>query len=167
MKKIILTMLALGISALVPPMNAADKSAPATTPADAPAVTPGKWTADYKAAAAAAKAENKLLLLDFTGSDWCGWCIKLDKEVFNTPEFKAYAQENLILVKLDFPRRKTLPAATKKQNDALGKKYGIEGFPTIIILNSAEKKVGELGYMQGGPKAFIAALDKLKAKAKK
>ena len=167
MKKIILAMLTLGIPALVPVINAAEKTAPAATPATAPAITPGKWISDYKAAAAAAKAENKLLLLDFTGSDWCIWCHRLDNEVFSTPAFKEYAKENLILLTVDFPRNKTLPSATKKQNAELQKKYAIEGYPTIIVLDSGEKKLGSLGYMPGGPKAFIAALDKLKARAKK
>ena len=64
------------------------------------------WETDYKKAQDQAKAGNKLVLLDFTGSDWCGWCIKLDREVFSKPEFKDYATKNLVLVELDFPRAK-------------------------------------------------------------
>ena len=165
MKKFLLTMLALGISTLVPVMNAAEKSVPATKPATAASATAGKWLTDYKKAAETAKAEKKLLLLDFTGSDWCIWCDRLDDEVFSTSAFKKYARENLILVKLDFPRGKTLPAAVKKQNDDLKNKHAIKGYPTIIVLDSDENRIGRLGYMEGGPKAFIAALDKLKARA--
>ena len=62
-----------------------------------------------------------MVLMDFTGSDWCGWCIKMDKEIFSTPEFQKYAQANLVLVELDFPHKKQLPPATKQQNDALAK----------------------------------------------
>ena len=108
-----------------------------------------------------AKAGNKLVLMDFTGSDWCGWCQKLDREVFSTPEFQDYARKNLVLVEVDFPQRKPVALETRKQNEALARQYQVEAFPTIIVLNSAGKPVGQLGYMEGGPKAFIAALDKL------
>jgi protein disulfide-isomerase len=122
------------------------------------------WSEDYDASLAKAKADDKLVLLDFTGSDWCGWCIKIDDEIFSKPEFQAYAKKNLELVELDFPRKKSLPADVKAQNEKLAKEYGIQGFPTIVVLNSKGKKVGELGYMPGGPAAFIAELDKLKNK---
>src|SRR6476659_6847904 len=108
------------------------------------------WLTDLPKAQAQAKKENKLVMLDFTGSDWCGWCIKLDKEVFSKPEFKSYAKDNLVLVEVDFPKLKELPADVAKQNDKLQKQYKIEGYPTVIVLNSAGKKVGELGYQEGG-----------------
>lgn len=122
------------------------------------------WFTSLPKAQEKAKTEKKMVLLDFTGSDWCGWCIKLDKEVFSTPEFAKYAKENLALVQVDFPRKKKLPADLKKANQELQEKYQIQGYPTIIVLNSEGKKVGQLGYMPGGPTAFIAALDKLKNK---
>ncbi len=122
------------------------------------------WSEDYDKALAQAKAEKKLVLLDFTGSDWCGWCIKLDKEVFSQPEFADYAKTNLVLVELDYPRKKEQTKEIKAQNAKLQGEYKIQGYPTIVVLDSAGKKVGELGYQPGGPKAFIAALDKLKAK---
>jgi thioredoxin-related protein len=119
------------------------------------------WVTDYKKAQEAAKAGKKLMLLDFTGSDWCGWCMKLDKEVFSTPEFQNYASRNLILVKLDFPRKRPQTEALKKQNEQLAQKYGIQGFPTIIVLNGQGEKVGELGYTDGGPSPFLAKLETL------
>jgi len=122
------------------------------------------WMTDLPKAQAEAKKDNKLVMLDFTGSDWCGWCIKLNREVFSQPEFADYASKNLVLVEVDFPRNKPQTAELKKANEALQAKYNIEGYPTIIVLNSAGKKVGELGYQAGGPKPFIAALDKLKSK---
>jgi thioredoxin-related protein len=122
------------------------------------------WLIELPAAQARAKAENKMVLLDFTGSDWCGWCIKLNKEVFSQPEFAEYAQKNLVLVEVDFPRKKTQDAARKKANVALREKYGVTGYPTIIVLDSNGNKVGQLGYLKGGPKAFIARLDVLKRK---
>jgi len=120
------------------------------------------WQTDLPKAQAQAKTEKKLVMLDFTGSDWCGWCIKLNKEVFSKPEFAEYAKKNLVAVEVDFPNKKKLSAAQKQANDALAKKYEIKGYPTIIVLNSEGKKVGELGYQAGGPKAFIAELEKLK-----
>ncbi|MCO5052706.1 MAG: thioredoxin family protein [Verrucomicrobiae bacterium] len=120
------------------------------------------WQTDAVKAQAQAQAENKLVMLDFTGSDWCGWCIKLKKEVFSQPEFATYAKQNLVCVEVDFPMKKKLSAEQTKANDALAAKYNIKGYPTIIVLNGEGKQVGTLGYMKGGPKAFTAALDKLK-----
>jgi thioredoxin-related protein len=119
------------------------------------------WVTDYKKAQEDAKAGKKLMLLEFTGSDWCGWCMKLDKEVFSTPEFQNYASRNLILVKVDFPRRRPQTEALKKQNAQLAQKYDIQGFPTIIVLNGQGEKLGELGYMEGGPSPFLAKLETL------
>jgi thioredoxin-related protein len=120
------------------------------------------WTTDVPSAQAKAKAENKLVIMDFTGSDWCGWCIKLNKEVFSKPEFAEYAKKNLVLVEVDFPRAKKQTEQLQKANQELQKKYSIEGYPTIIVLDGQGKQVGQLGYMQGGPKAFITELEKLK-----
>jgi len=122
------------------------------------------WDDNYDKAIAQAKAEKKLVLLDFTGSDWCGWCIKLDKEVFSKPEFKEYAKANLVLVEVDFPNSKPQSKKLKEQNQKLQKEHGIQGYPTIIVLNSEGKKVGQLGYQEGGPAPFIAKLDALKGK---
>jgi thioredoxin-related protein len=120
-----------------------------------------KWTTDLPKAQAQAKMEKKLVLMDFTGSDWCGWCIKLHKEVFSQQEFADYAKKNLVLVEVDFPRAKEQSAALKKANQALQEKYKIEGFPTIIVLDGEGKKLGELGY-EPGPKQFLDKLEKLK-----
>jgi protein disulfide-isomerase len=122
------------------------------------------WDDDYDKALAKAKAEKKMVVLDFTGSDWCGWCIKLDKEVFSQKEFKDYAKENLVLVELDFPQGKKLSKKVKEQNEKLKTEHSVRGFPTIIVLNSEGQKVGQLGYMAGGPAPFIEKLNGLKAK---
>jgi thioredoxin-related protein len=121
-----------------------------------------QWTTDLPKAQAKAKSENKLVVMDFTGSDWCPWCIKLNKEVFSTPEFVAYANKNLVPVEVDFPNKKEQSSELKKANQALQKKYDIKGYPTVVVLNGEGKKVGELGYQPGGPKAFIAELEKLR-----
>jgi protein disulfide-isomerase len=126
------------------------------------AVLAGEWLTDVPQAQEQARKQNKLVFLDFTGSDWCSWCIKLKKEVFDTKEFKEYADQHLVLVEVDFPQKKKQSDEMKKANNALQKKYGIQGYPTIIVLNAEGKKVGELGYMKGGAKPFIGELKKLK-----
>ena len=123
------------------------------------------WEDNYEKAMAKAKTEKKMVLLDFTGSDWCGWCIKLDKEVFSKKEFKDYAKENLVLVEVDFPNAKRQTKKLKEQNEKLKTEHNVSGFPTIIVLDSEGKKVGQLGYGEGGPAPFIEKLDAIKAKA--
>jgi protein disulfide-isomerase len=123
-----------------------------------------EWQTDLAKAQTQAKTEKKLVMLDFTGSDWCGWCIKLKKEVFSKPEFAEYAKKNLVAVEVDFPHKKQLSAAQKKANGELAKKYSIRGFPTVIVLDSDGEQIGKLGYHPGGPQAFIAQLEKLKKK---
>lgn len=120
------------------------------------------WLTDIKEAQEQAKSGKKLVLVDFTGSDWCGWCIKLDREVFSKPEFKAYAEKNLVLLEVDFPKGKEQTPVERKQNQELAMKYDIEGFPTIVVLDEEGKQVGTLGYTPGGPAAFIAQLEKIR-----
>jgi thioredoxin-related protein len=120
------------------------------------------WLHDYSKAQEEAKANHKLLLLNFTGSDWCGWCIKFDKEILSQPQFKNYAHDNLVLVELDFPRKKSQPTEERKQNTQLAQQYEVLGFPTIVVLNSNGQKVWQFdGYFPDGPEAFIAQLQKL------
>ncbi|HOX40107.1 MAG TPA: thioredoxin family protein [Candidatus Brocadiia bacterium] len=113
------------------------------------------WLTSYDKAVEAAKESGKPILADFTGSDWCGWCIKLKAEVFDTKEFKQWAGENVILLELDFPKKKAQSADTKKQNQELAAKYGIRGYPTILFLDADGKALGKSGYMKGGAKAWI------------
>src|SRR6478672_1566308 len=123
------------------------------------------WQTDLAKAQAQAKKENKLILLDFTGSDWCGWCIKLNHDTFSKPEWSAYAKTNLVLVEVDFPRDKELSAAQKTANEALQKKYKVGGFPTIIVIDADGKTVwSNEGYLSGGPKAMIDAIEAAKKK---
>ncbi len=123
-----------------------------------------QWMTDAAKAQEQARAENKLVLMDFTGSDWCPWCFKLRDEIFNTPEFKEYAKSNLVLVEVDFPRRKAISDEQKRANQALAEKYAIEGYPTVVILNGGGEQVGQLGYEEGGPKPFIEKLEQLKVR---
>ena len=150
------------------PPTAKVEEQPASAPQEqsAPAAQAvGAWNDDYEKALAQAKADKKMVLMDFTGSDWCGACMQLDKEVFSKNEFKDYAKENLVLLEVDFPMSKQQTKQLKEQNEKLQSQFAIKGYPTIIVLNSEGKKVGEmLGYMEGGPTAFLAELDKLKGK---
>jgi thioredoxin-related protein len=121
------------------------------------------WLNDYKKAQQEAKSTNKVLLLNFTGSDWCGWCVKFDRDVLSKPQFKDYARDNLVLVELDFPRSKAQNAELRKQNRELAQQYEVVGFPTIIVVNSDGQKLWEFdGYFPGGPEAFVQQLQKLR-----
>ncbi len=119
------------------------------------------WETDFKKASTTAKASGKYMLLDFSGSDWCGWCIRLEKEVFSQDAFKDFTEENLVCVLVDFPRAKEQTKELKQQNQALARKYGIKGYPTIIILSPDGESVGKTGYLQGGPWEYTRHLKKI------
>ena len=129
---------------------------------------PLEWHTDVKKAIDVSIENGKPLLFFFTGSDWCGWCKRLQKEVFFKPEFKSWANKNVVLVELDFPRRTKLPEATQKQNRELGQMFGVRGYPTIWFVTPEIQenkkinfqKLGSQGYVAGGPKAWIAGADK-------
>ena len=115
-----------------------------------------QWQTGYSAALEQAGKENKMVLLDFTGSDWCGWCIKLKKDTFSKPEFQKFAEGSLVIVELDFPRKKEQSAELKKQNQELAEKFGIEGFPTLVLLDPQGKEAARnVGYLPGGPEGFV------------
>jgi protein disulfide-isomerase len=120
------------------------------------------WQTDYAKALQLAKAQNKRVLLDFTGSDWCPPCIALRKRVFSSAEFGAYAQKNLILVELDFPRQKQQSAQLKSQNEKLSSQYGIDekGFPTVVLVDPSGKVLREFtGYDGEGVAEMIAWIE--------
>lgn len=119
------------------------------------------WTEDYASALATARKEHKMLLLNFTGSDWCPWCKKFDAEIFGTKKFGDFAGDKLVLVTLDYPRQRQLPKEVEVQNADLQKRYGVEGYPTIIVLDAQEKVVfKQVGFLEGGPDAFLALFPK-------
>lgn len=116
--------------------------------------------ARLKAALAEAKKDNKLVLLDFTGSDWCGWCMKLE-ESLGKPEFIEYASKNLVTLVVDFPMHRELPADLKNANRALKSKFGVSGFPTLVALSPDGKVVWkQTGFVEGGPFGLIAPLNR-------
>ena len=120
-----------------------------------------KWETDLQVAKKRAKDENKKILADFTGSDWCGWCIRLKKEVFDMPEFQEYAKKHLIMLELDYPKQKELPAKLKEQNDKLAQEFKVEGFPTILLMNSKGREINRTGYQEGGPGKYVEHLKEL------
>ena len=127
-----------------------------------------EWQTDYEQALATAKAAKKCVLLDFTGSDWCGPCIQMKKVVFSKAAFLNYAKKNLVLVEVDYPRVKALPEKVTKQNERLMHQYGIEksGYPTVILLNPDGKILGQLeGYSGERPADIIAWVEKLRGKS--
>ena len=115
------------------------------------ALARAEWPTDYEKALAKAKSENKRVLLDFTGSDWCGPCIQLSKTVFSTKEFRAYADKNLVFVEVDYPKGKRQSAELVKQNEKLAKQYKIEekGYPTIVLLDPSGRIIREMNGYSG------------------
>jgi protein disulfide-isomerase len=144
----------------------ATSSAPASKPTTFPAAAAGKWTNSAPEAAALAKASGRLILADFTGSDWCGWCKRLKAEVFDTKEFHDWSAKNVVLLEVDFPQSIQQPDGLKRQNQNLQKAYNISGYPTILFLNADGKIVGKSGYMDGGPKNWIDNAQRIIDKAK-
>jgi protein disulfide-isomerase len=116
------------------------------------------WFENIEQAKAKAKETNRPMLLDFSGSDWCVWCKRLDKEVFSKSAFQAYAKDNLILVNLDFPQFTSQSDELKKQNQELAQTYKIKGFPTVVLLSPDGKEIGRTGYQPGGPEKYVKHL---------
>ncbi len=123
------------------------------------------WLVDIDEAYERSVKEGKPILANFTGSDWCGWCIRLKSEVFTTKEFKKWAKANVILLELDFPRRFKLPENIQQQNQGLAQAFSVSGYPTVWIFNlevdpEANKSnivpLARSGYVKGGPEAWIA-----------
>ncbi|OIQ21842.1 MAG: thioredoxin family protein [Flavobacterium sp. MedPE-SWcel] len=122
-----------------------------------------EWHTDIKEAAKLSEETKKPLLLFFTGSDWCGWCVRLQKEVLKTSEFEKWAKENVILVELDFPRRTKQSLELKQQNAKLNQFFKVRGYPTIWFANGSEKAtggiafdaLGSVGYVKGGPSNWL------------
>ncbi len=119
---------------------------------------PTVWQTKFEDAKTKAKADKKLLLVNFTGSDWCGWCIKLKQEVFDQEAFLKEAPQRFVFVELDFPRTKELPAELKAQNDQLAQQFDVAGFPTILVLDAEGQLIARTGYRPGGPEEYFKHL---------
>jgi thiol-disulfide isomerase/thioredoxin len=119
------------------------------------------WVTGWPTATKAATVAKQPILANFTGSDWCGWCVRLKAEVFDTAVFKTWAARSVILLEVDFPQGKPQPEALQRENRLLAERLRIEGFPTIVLLSADGRELGRLGYQAGGPEAWTAAVDAL------
>jgi thiol:disulfide interchange protein len=152
MKKKLLIVASLALVAMYNHAVAADSGA--------------KWLDDYFAAKAEAKAKGLPILADFTGSDWCGWCKKLDAEVFSQPAFIQYST-NFVLFVADFPKNKKQSDKLKEQNSGLSELFSVSGFPTVLLLDANGKVLAQTGYQPGGAEAYVKHLKELLEKAPK
>jgi thiol:disulfide interchange protein len=119
------------------------------------------WLTNFEQAREQARQTGRPILINFTGSDWCGWCMLLSKEVFTQPEFQSYARDNLVLLVADFPRRKRLPPEVVAQNNALQARFNVGGYPTIILIDASGAVLGQTGYRRGGAAAYVEHLREL------
>jgi len=118
------------------------------------------WITDMDEAKEIASAENKYILINFTGSDWCGWCKRLDREVFREEAFLSFAADNLVLLRLDFPKHKKQDQREKAANERLRRQFGVNGFPTIILADARGGVIMRTGYQYGGAQAYVEHLSK-------
>lgn len=117
------------------------------------------WHTNLDEAKAAAAESGKILMLEFHGSDWCPPCIKLQNDILATESFKAFAEANLVLVNLDFPRRTPLPEAQRAYNTELAQQYGVQGFPTVVLLSASGEELDRIvGFPRGGYNGFMEFL---------
>jgi thioredoxin-related protein len=122
------------------------------------------WLTNLPQAIAKAKAEKKVVLMDFTGSDWCPACMELHKKVLSTTEFNGYASTNLVLMLVDFPSHKPQSDDLKAANQVLQEKYGIEGYPTLVLLDGDGKVLYKhIGYEDEPTKTVVANLESAKS----
>lgn len=119
------------------------------------------WLTDFDSAKKLAAEKGFPVLADFSGSDWCGWCIKLDREVFSQTAFLDYAKKNLVLFLADFPSRAKQSDEVKRQNEELSERYGVRGFPTVLLLDANGRVLARTGYREGGAEAYVDHLRQL------
>ncbi|MDD5091271.1 MAG: thioredoxin family protein [Candidatus Wallbacteria bacterium] len=119
------------------------------------------WITDFEQAKKQSAEKNLPILADFSGSDWCSWCKKLDKEVFSQQVFLDWAKDHVVLLMVDFPEYTQLPAAQQAANDALAKQFDIKGFPTVILIDETGKEKARTGYKAGGPQNYISHIESL------
>jgi protein disulfide-isomerase len=116
------------------------------------------WNDNLEKAVAIAKKENKAILINFSGSDWCKWCKRLDSEVFSQNEFINYAKKNLVLVKIDFPQYTQLAPEVQSYNRELAQMFRVQGFPTVVVIDKNQKLAAYTGYQEGGAGNYVKYL---------
>ncbi|MBE7540433.1 MAG: thioredoxin family protein [Opitutaceae bacterium] len=121
-----------------------------------------RWTESFPEAINLAKETDRKVFMFFTGSDWCVWCKRLEAEVLSTPQFARFAPERFVLLKVDFPKSTQQPEDLVAQNQALAKRFRVNGFPTVIVFSADGKRLADLGYEPGGPAPFIEKLSMIK-----
>ncbi len=124
-----------------------------------------EWQSNYEKAVETASSLNHNIILVFSGSDWCAPCIKLDKNIWQSNEFKSYAKENWVLLRADFPRKKSnkLSEVQSAQNSFLAEKYNKNGhFPLVLVLGPTGKVLGETGFKNISPSEYVALLKNFK-----
>src|SRR5690606_33705180 len=156
-----MNQLSLAVSFLLAASVAAQQDAAAPKSQD-------PWYADFDKAVAAAIEQKKDLLVDFTGSDWCGWCIKLHEEVFAHDSFLEGVQQHFVLVALDFPRGEEAKARVPNphRNKELLGKYGVRGSPTVLLMTPEGEVFGKTGYEPGGPAKYLASIEEKRSSGK-
>jgi thioredoxin-related protein len=126
------------------------------------------WLSDFEKAKAQAASQKKAILMDFTGSDWCTWCIRLRQEVFDTEVFKKAAPKAFVLLELDYPQDQTkVSDAVRSQNEKLQEAYAIQGYPTILLADAAGRPFARTGYEKGGPEEYLKRLGELRKNLEK
>lgn len=158
MKKVFFVLSFGCVGMVVGPALAVGPSTAAIPVKESAVVEKAVWLTSFETAKAEAAKHKVPILVDFSGSDWCGWCMKLDREVFSKPAFKDYAATNLVLLLVDFPRRKSVPDKLSKQNTMLAERYDVQGFPTVLLLDSEGKELARTGYQPGGAERYVEYL---------
>lgn len=130
-----------------------------SAPSDQGGIVRSVWLENHDEAVAKATASGKPILVNFTGSDWCGWCVRLKKEVFDTGIFATWAVDQVVLLECDFPRSRPLTVEQTAQNERLAERYGIRGFPTVLVLTAQGEEIARAGYLRGGAAAWIDEID--------
>lgn len=157
MKRMIMTAVAaLALAGLIPAAFAAPETADQTAQVKKPV-----WLTSFADAQEAARKENKVIFVNFTGSDWCPWCFRLRDEVLVQKAFLDYADKKLVLLMIDFPRRIPQTKEQRAGNRELADKYGIEGYPTILLLDAEGNVLAKTGYRRGGAGAYVKHLQQL------
>jgi thioredoxin-related protein len=152
---LLLVGLVLGARSLQPP-------APATGPASALKVTKPRpqWGHDLSRAETEARSGRRLVLINFTGSDWCGWCLRLRRELFMKPEFMSYAETNLVLVEIDFPRDNRQSPGQRAANAAAALRFGVTRVPALVLLDGDGRALRNWGFEDGGARHYLAEFRK-------
>lgn len=161
-------LLPLALLILAPAITFAGPQQSAATAGKSKIATPAGWSDDFENAQKQARAQNKDLLVAFSGSDWCGWCVRLEKEVFTQAPFTEKASESFVPVYVDLPQDKErLSPAAKRQNEGLAARYRIDRFPTVLLIDTDGDIIAQTGYLEGGPENYLKTILRLRDDSKR